>query len=120
MTYNGEIRAAFFEVKSVSALTSFNLNLVRQSQWWTISEASRVGISYIFAIWWQRRRLWTLVDGTKLTSYRKIGRVSYSELQKIAIATATKDLPSVLKSLILADIGWEQKNSEVIGVDWNF
>lgn len=61
-----EYEFAFVEAKDTTAVGVFNLSEIRLSQRKAIKRAAELGIPYWLAIWWRRRKKWSISDARRI------------------------------------------------------
>lgn len=100
------VDAAWFEVKDVDAVHTFNLkNEMRSSQMQGIRTAARIGIPYWIAVWWRRHNDWTISDGVRILTAGVDDIVSRNLLMtRYGISSDARSLTSVLKSVLAQEL----------------
>lgn len=99
---------AWFEVKDVDTLDRFSFRNVRKSQWNAMRRARRLGIPYWLAIYWRRRRLWTISDTGKLLDMIEGKDDTWTSFvllhTRLGIDSEPANLVSTLKSVLLGEV----------------
>jgi hypothetical protein len=99
--------SAWFEVKDVDAVNTFNAKgELRDSQRQGIRQARRIGIPYWVAVYWRRHKSWTISDAVKMDLANALdGSVTRDLLQtRYGIESKPRELPSMLKMLLAGEV----------------
>jgi hypothetical protein len=103
----GGAHSAWFEVKDVDAVNTFNAKgELRDSQRQGIRQARRIGIPYWVAVYWRRHKSWTISDAVKMDLANALdGSVTRDLLQtRYGIESKPRELPSMLKMILAGEV----------------
>lgn len=102
-TTEARARSTFVEVKDTDRAGLFPLSEIRPSQRLAIARCRQLGMPYWLAIWWRKRKCWTISDATALDLNEKsVSLVALSS--RYGVDCTKAELQSFLRMALLGEL----------------